>query len=59
MKRTLRLLVPIFLVALILALGSCGGDGDKLLPGSLTVKCPEGEPGIWDCSMTWNQSDWH
>lgn len=57
MKKALKLLGLALLVALLLAMGSCG-SGDGQFPRNYTVDCPSGPLAFWDCNMTWDEQRW-
>ena len=57
MKKALKLLLLTLLVALLLALISCGGDDGQLL-SNYTGESPKGPLAFWDSNMTWDQDCW-
>ena len=57
MKKTLKLLGLILLIAIALALGSCGDDDGQLL-SNYTGESPKGPLAFWDSNMTWDQDCW-
>jgi predicted small lipoprotein YifL len=57
MKKHLKLFGLILLLALLLALVSCGSDDGQLL-SSFTGESPKGPLAFWDSNMTWGQDCW-
>ena len=57
MKKALKLLGLILLIALLLALISCGGDDGQLLSNYIG-EVSKGPLAFWDSNMTWDQHCW-